>query len=48
LIDRFVKTFKKWGLEQVYFNEKEAEIYKKELTYIILINLYYFASIRNL
>jgi ribonucleoside-diphosphate reductase alpha chain len=36
LIDRFVKTFKKWGLEQFYFNKKEAEIYKKELTYIIL------------
>ncbi len=36
LIDRVVKTFKKWGLEQGYFDEKEAEIYEKELTYIIL------------
>jgi ribonucleoside-diphosphate reductase alpha chain len=36
LIDRIVKTFKKWGLEQGYFDEKEAEIYEKELTYIIL------------
>jgi ribonucleoside-diphosphate reductase alpha chain len=36
LIDRFVKTFKKWGLEQGYFDEKESEIYKKELNYIIL------------
>jgi ribonucleoside-diphosphate reductase alpha chain len=36
IIDRVVKTFKKWGLEQGYFDEKEAEIYEKELTYIIL------------
>jgi len=36
LIDRVVKTFKKWGLEQGYFDEEEAEIYEKELTYIIL------------
>jgi ribonucleoside-diphosphate reductase alpha chain len=36
LIDRVVKTFKKWGLEQGYFDEKSAEIYEKELTYIIL------------
>ena len=36
LIDRIVKTFKKWGLEQGYFDEKSAEIYEKELTYIIL------------
>jgi ribonucleoside-diphosphate reductase alpha chain len=36
IIDRVVKTFKKWGLEQGYFNEKSAEIYEKELTYIIL------------
>jgi ribonucleoside-diphosphate reductase alpha chain len=36
LIDRVVKTFKKWGLEQDYFDEKEAEIYEKELTYILL------------
>ena len=36
LINRVVKTFKKWGLEQEYFDENEAEIYEKELTYIIL------------
>jgi ribonucleoside-diphosphate reductase alpha chain len=36
IIDRVVKTFKKWGLEQGYFDEKSAEIYAKELTYIIL------------
>lgn len=36
LINRVVKTFKKWGLEQGYFDEKSAEIYEKELTYIIL------------
>ena len=36
LIDRVVKTFKKWGLEQGYFDEEGAEIYEKELTYIIL------------
>ncbi len=36
IIDRVVKTFKKWGLEQGYFDEKEAEIFEKELTYIIL------------
>jgi ribonucleoside-diphosphate reductase alpha chain len=36
IIDRVVKTFKKWGLEQGYFDEKSAEIYEKELTYIIL------------
>lgn len=36
IIDRVVKTFKKWGLEQGYFDEKTAEIYEKELTYIIL------------
>jgi ribonucleoside-diphosphate reductase alpha chain len=36
IIDRVVKTFKKWGLEQGYFDEKYAEIYEKELTYIIL------------
>jgi ribonucleoside-diphosphate reductase alpha chain len=36
LIDRVVKTFKKWGLEQSYFDKEEAEIYEKELTYIIL------------
>jgi len=36
IIDRVVKTFKKWGLEQGYFDKKSAEIYEKELTYIIL------------
>ncbi len=36
IIDRVVKTFKKWGLEQGYFNEELAKIYEKELTYIIL------------
>ncbi|GIW67325.1 MAG: hypothetical protein KatS3mg096_193 [Candidatus Parcubacteria bacterium] len=36
LIDRVVKTFKKWGLEQGYFNEKEAKIFEDELTYILL------------
>ena len=36
LIDRVVKTFKNWGLEQGYFYENEAEIFEKELTYIIL------------
>ncbi|GBD34593.1 Vitamin B12-dependent ribonucleotide reductase [bacterium HR35] len=36
LIDRVVKTSKKWGLEQGYFDEKEAEIFEAELTYILL------------
>jgi ribonucleoside-diphosphate reductase alpha chain len=36
LISRVVKTFKKWGQEQGYFDSKTAEIYEKELTYIIL------------
>jgi len=36
IINRVVKTFKEWGLEQGYFNEKSAEIYEKELTYILL------------
>jgi len=36
LIDRVVKTFKKWGLEQGYFDEEGAGVYEKELTYIIL------------
>lgn len=36
IIDRVVKTFKRWGLEQGYFNEELAKIYEKELTYIIL------------
>ncbi len=37
LIDRVVKTLKKWGLEQGYFdNEETATIYEEELTYILL------------
>jgi len=36
LIDRVVKTFKKWGLEQGYFDEENAKIYEDELTYILL------------
>ena len=36
IIDRIAKTFKKFGIEQGYFDERSAEIYEKELTYIIL------------
>jgi len=36
IINRVVKTFKKWGLEQGYFDYKEAEIYEQELAYLIL------------
>jgi ribonucleoside-diphosphate reductase alpha chain len=36
IIDRVTKTFKKWGLEQGYFDEKSAEVYEKELTYVLL------------
>ncbi|GIW65680.1 MAG: vitamin B12-dependent ribonucleotide reductase [Candidatus Parcubacteria bacterium] len=36
LIDRVTKTFKKWGLEQGYFDEKESEIFEAELIYILL------------
>lgn len=44
LIDRIVKTFKKWGLEQGYFGEDGAEIYEKELTYILLHQIAAFNS----
>ncbi len=44
LIDRVVKTFKKWGLEQGYFDEEGAKIYEDELTYIILHQLATFNS----
>ena len=44
LIDRVVKTFKKWGLEQGYFDEEGAEIYEHELTYILLHQLATFNS----
>ncbi len=37
IIDRVVKTFRKWGEEQGYFqNQEEADVFEKELTYIIL------------
>ncbi|MCS7183981.1 MAG: vitamin B12-dependent ribonucleotide reductase [Patescibacteria group bacterium] len=44
LIDRVVKTFKNWGLEQNYFNEKEAQIFEEELTYILVNQLAAFNS----
>lgn len=44
LIDRVVKTFKRWGLEQGYFDEEGAKIYEDELTYIILHQLATFNS----
>jgi ribonucleoside-diphosphate reductase alpha chain len=44
LIDRIVKTFKKWGLEQGYFDEENANIFENELTYILLHQLAAFNS----
>ncbi|GIW65217.1 MAG: vitamin B12-dependent ribonucleotide reductase [Candidatus Parcubacteria bacterium] len=36
IINRVVGTFKKWGIEQGYFDEEGAEIFEKELKSIIL------------
>lgn len=45
LIDRVAKTFRKWGEEQGYFqNRKEAQIFEEELTYIVLHQLAWFNS----
>lgn len=36
IINRVVKTFKNWGLEQGYFNQESADIFERELASIIL------------
>ncbi|BCX15422.1 MAG: vitamin B12-dependent ribonucleotide reductase [Candidatus Parcubacteria bacterium] len=36
IIDRVVLTITHWGIEQKYFDKEEADIFKKELIYIIL------------
>ncbi len=36
LISRVVDTFHKWGLEDRYFDKKNGEIFKKELTFLLL------------
>ena len=37
MVDRVAKTITKWGFDQGYFrSEEDAEIYEKELTYILI------------
>lgn len=44
LINRVVKKIKEWGIQQGYFNNKIANIFEEELTYILLHQLASFNS----